>query len=153
MLKIEGLPSRCDWGNDDSTLMVTSQVNDVDKLETHEVKTYWNARTGEQYLGQPPSAFKPPQMGPSPFDEIVYQGSVMLRQTAMTPAEIERRKHILAPQPDWHSEQALKCEREANWFAAAFHLRRLPLNEVVNRRLQAATAKLAERETAPPPRH
>ena len=72
------------------------------------------------------------------------------------PEELARLKRMIDPKPDWHREQAAECEKKSNWFAAAFHLRRLatlePNDAAVQGRLQAAEKKLAPRETAPPPR-
>jgi hypothetical protein len=72
------------------------------------------------------------------------------------PEEVARRKRMIEPDPAWHREQAAECEEQSNWFAAAFHLRRIaalePNDAAVQARLQAAEKKLARREVAPLPR-
>ena len=63
---------------------------------------------------------------------------------------------MLAPNPDWHREQAATAETSQQWFAVRFHLRKLsdlrPDDADAKRRLQAVEDKLKPREVAPLPR-
>ena len=72
------------------------------------------------------------------------------------PEELARLKRMIDPNPNWHRQQAAECEKQSNWFAAAFHLRRLaalePADAAVKARLATAEKKLLPRETAPLPK-
>jgi len=60
---------------------------------------------------------------------------------------------MIEPKPEWHREQATECEKQSNWFAAAFHLRRLvtlePNDTDVKVRLTFAEKKILPQQFAP----
>jgi hypothetical protein len=68
------------------------------------------------------------------------------------PASADQARHAARwrlwarPDPDWHDEQAGRAEQALDWFAAAFHLRRLvalrPNDPEALRRLTAAVKHL-----------
>ncbi|WP_020473020.1 WD40 domain-containing protein [Zavarzinella formosa] len=70
------------------------------------------------------------------------------------PEEIARFKRMIDPNPFWHRQQAVVCEKQSNFFAALFHLRKLaalePNDTGVKTRLAAVEKRLSS-ETAPKP--
>src|SRR5262249_61119520 len=55
---------------------------------------------------------------------LIEGNHVSLRDLRASPdrEELAFREAMARPDPFWHQEQAERCERERQWFAAAFHL-------------------------------
>ena len=83
------------------------------------------------------------------FDKS-YGGGVVLINNKLRDERIARDREKLArwakPDPQWHLVQATESEKANQWFAVAFHLRKLleiePANEDAKKRLQIADGKL-----------
>lgn len=82
-------------------------------------------------------------------------GEIRVWEKHDSPRVAERRRKLDQPDPEHHHKHAADADADSQWFAAAFHWRRLaalkPANAEVKAKLAAAEAKL-RREVAPLPR-
>jgi WD40 repeat protein len=119
-------------------------------FETSGAVRVWDASTGQELLTIPVEApvdavaFSPDGQALAAID---HGGVIRLFDGAERSAEA-RAAALEARTPHWHRHQARKFEASQNWFAAAWHLERLPDNEPASANVQAQRVRLLLRAGA-----